>query len=124
MLLDDQDRPVLVIGTPGGRQIPNTTAQVITMWALHGMSLDEAVAADRFILADGQLSIESDRLAGDLRARGYPVRVTSPESRANWGSVQALQIDWDAGVVSGVADTRRSAGVEVAVGTPTSTTNG
>ncbi|WP_298458485.1 gamma-glutamyltransferase [uncultured Cellulomonas sp.] len=124
MLLDDQDRPVLVIGTPGGRQIPNTTAQVITMWALHGMSLDEAVAADRFILADGQLSIESDRLAGDLRARGYPVRVTAPESKANWGSVQALQIDWDAGVVSGVADTRRSAGVEVAVGTPTSTTNG
>lgn len=118
MLLDDQGRPVLVIGTPGGRQIPNTTAQVITMWALHRLSLDEAVRADRFLLADGELRIESDRLAADLEARGYPVRVTPPESKADWGSIQALEIDWNAGTVSGVADTRRSAGVEVAVGSP------
>ena len=118
MLLDDQDRPVLVIGTPGGRQIPNTTAQVVTMWALHRVSLEEAVRADRFLLADGELRTESDRLAAELKARGYPVRVTPAQSKADWGSVQALEIDWDAGTVSGVADTRRSAGVEVAVRRP------
>ena len=118
MLLDAEGRPVLVIGTPGGRQIPNTTAQVVTMWALHGLSLDEAVPADRFLLADGELRIESDRLAEELRARGYPVRVTPAASKADWGSIQALAIDWDAHTVSGVADTRRSAGVEVAVGNP------
>ena len=116
MLLDAQDRPVLVLGTPGGRQIPNTTAQVITFWALHGLSLEDAVRADRFLLTDGQLRVESDRLAADLTARGYPVRVTSAASRADWGSVQALEVDWGAGAVSGVADTRRSAGVEVAKG--------
>ena len=118
MLLDSESRPVLVIGAPGGRQIPNTTAQVVTLWALHGQGLEQAVPADRFILTDGELRIESDRLRADLVARGYPVRVTAPETRANYGSVQALEVDWDARTVNGVADTRRSAGVETAAGRP------
>ena len=118
MLLDGQDRPVLVIGTPGGRQIPNTTAQVITLWALHGQDLEQAVPAERFMLTDGQMRLESDRLRADLTARGYKVRVTLPEYRANYGSVQALEIDWESRTVHGVADLRRSAGVETAVGDP------
>lgn len=116
MLLDDLQRPVLVIGTPGGRQIPNTTAQVVTLWALHGQELDQAVPAERFMLTDGQMRLESDRLRADLETRGYKVRVTAPEYRANYGSVQALEVDWEARRVHGVADTRRSAGVETAVG--------
>ncbi|EYR65178.1 hypothetical protein N866_10130 [Actinotalea ferrariae CF5-4] len=118
MLLDAQDRPVLVIGTPGGGQIPNTTAQVVTLWALHGQELEQAVPAERFLLTGGRLRLESPRLAEELRGRGYDVRVTNPDSPEIYGSVQALEIDWETGTVHGVADTRRSAGVETAVGDP------
>ena len=66
---------------------------MITLWALHELSLEDAVRADRFLLTNGQLRIESDRLAADLTARGYPVRATSAASRADRGSVQALEVD-------------------------------
>lgn len=114
MLLDTEGRPVLVLGAPGGRQIPNTTAQVVILWALHGLSLDQAVPIDRFILDRGVLRLESDGLADPMQELGYQVEVTSPASRANYGSVQALAIDWESRTVSGFADTRRSAGFEVA----------
>ncbi|GIG28104.1 gamma-glutamyltransferase [Cellulomonas marina] len=118
MLLDDRGRPALVIGTPGGRQIPNTTAQVIMLWALQRVSLDDAVRTDRFILADGVLRLESERLRTEMTALGYPVRVHPSDARADWGSIQALQVNWDERTVSGVADDRRSAGVETAVEAP------
>lgn len=113
MLLDGAGRPVLVIGTPGGRQIPSTTASVITRWALHGQPLETAVPAGRFILTDGELRLESPELAEGTRALGYEVVVADAASRANYGSVQALAIDWETGGVSSFADKRRSAGFVV-----------
>jgi gamma-glutamyltranspeptidase/glutathione hydrolase len=113
MLLDGQQRPVLVIGTPGGRQIPSTTANVVTRWALHGQPLETAVPAGRFILTDGELRLEDPQLAEETRAMGYDVVVTDEASRANYGSVQALAVDWETGGVSSFADRRRSAGFVV-----------
>lgn len=115
MVLDGERRPVLVIGTPGGRQIPNVTASVVTRWALHGQDLATAVPADRFVLTSDVLSIETPRLADELTALGWNVRVTPEYNRIRFGSVQALDVDWDARQVTGFADTRRSAGVETAV---------
>ncbi|MFX0538524.1 gamma-glutamyltransferase [Ornithinimicrobium sp. Y1847] len=113
MLLDGQGRPALIVGTPGGRQIPNTTANVVTRWALHGQTLDEAVPAERFILTQGILWLESGRLLDQLIARGYDARVLAPERIPNLGSVQALDVDWDGRVVHSFADKRRSAGFVV-----------
>ncbi|MEU4365155.1 gamma-glutamyltransferase [Promicromonospora sp. NPDC023987] len=113
MLLDAQQRPVLVIGTPGGRQIPSTTASVITRWALHGQPLKTAIPAGRFILTDGELRLETPRLADGTRALGYDVVVADEASQANYGSVQALAVDWETGGVSSFADKRRSAGFVV-----------
>ncbi|MGF1661284.1 MAG: gamma-glutamyltransferase [Kineosporiaceae bacterium] len=114
VLLDGERRPVLVIGTPGGRQIPNVTASIVTRWALHRQELAAAVPADRFVLTSGVLTIETPRLAGELAALGWDVRVESGARRIRFGSVQALDVDWEARQVTGVADTRRSAGVETA----------
>ena len=113
MLLDEQRRPVLVIGTPGGRQIPNTTANVVIRWALHGQDLAQAVPGERFVLTAGVLQLEYPRLADELTDLGWRVRVVDEADRPRFGSVQALDVDWDARLVTGVADTRRSAGVEV-----------
>ena len=114
MVLDEQDRPVLVIGTPGGRQIPNTTANVITRWALHGQDLEEAIPAERFILTDGVLWLESDRLVAEMIARGYDARAIPTANIPNLGSVQALAVDWEEREVRSHADHRRSAGYAVA----------
>ncbi len=114
MVLDEQRRPVLIVGTPGGGQIPNTTASVVTRWALHDQELSEAIPADRFRLTDGELRLESATLAQKLTARGYNTRVIDPIDRADFGSVQALDIDWENRVVTSFADDRRSAGYSVA----------
>jgi len=115
MLLDDQDRPVLVVGTPGGRQIPNVIAAVVTRWALHGEDLALVVPADRFFHDDdGVINLESPALTDPLAELGWDVQILPESDRTRFGSVQALAVDWDTGQVSGVADTRRSAGVEIA----------
>lgn len=113
MVLDADGRPALVIGAPGGSQIPNTTASVVLRWALLGQGLDEAVPAPRFKLDNGLMRLESARHAAALQKLGYRIRVMPKGYRASWGSVQALAIDWQTRIVSGVADTRRSAGVAV-----------
>ncbi len=113
MVLDAKGRPALVIGAPGGSQIPNTTASVVLRWVLLGQSLEKAVPAPRFKLDNGLMRLESSRHVGALEKLGYRTRVMPKSYRASWGSVQALALDWDAGAVSGVADTRRSAGVAV-----------
>ncbi|KUG57220.1 hypothetical protein AVL62_15450 [Serinicoccus chungangensis] len=113
MVVDEDYRPVLVVGTPGGRQIPSTTASVVLRWGLHGEPLDAAVPAGRFLLSDGRLRLEDPALAGELRSMGYAVDVADPGRRADFGSVQALAVDWEQGTVTGFADDRRSAGFVV-----------
>ncbi|WP_369375152.1 gamma-glutamyltransferase [Promicromonospora sp. Populi] len=115
MLLDDQGRPVLVLGTPGGRQIPNTIANVVARWALHGQSLETAVPSGRFLLTGGELQLELPQLADELGAMGYTVDVSGDDtaSRAAYGSVQALAINWETGGVTSFADERRAAGFDV-----------
>ncbi len=113
MLLDAQQRPVLVLGTPGGRQIPSTVANVVARWALHDQPLETAVRAGRFYLTDGELRLETPHLADALRGMGYDVVVTDEATRPSYGSVQALAINWDTGRVNGFADERRSAGFVV-----------
>ena len=113
MVLDSTGRPALIIGAPGGSQIPNTTASVVLRWALLGQGLEQAVPAPRFKLDNGLMRLESARHATALQKLGYRTRVMPKSYRASWGSVQALSVDWDSRAVTGVADTRRSAGVAV-----------
>lgn len=113
MVLGSDGRPALVIGAPGGSQIPNTTASVVLRWALLGQRLEAAVPAPRFKLDNGLMRLESAEHVAALQKLGYRTRVMPPSFRASWGSVQALAVDWQARSVTGVADTRRSAGVAV-----------
>lgn len=113
MLVDDRQRPVLVLGTPGGQQIPSTIANVVARWALHGQPLETAVRSGRFYLTGGELRLETSELADAMAQRGYDVVVTDEAARPSYGSVQALAVDWDEGRVSGFADERRSAGFVV-----------
>jgi gamma-glutamyltranspeptidase / glutathione hydrolase len=112
ILLDAEGRVVFVVGSPGGRQILNTVAQVTTLWALHRLPLDQAVQMGRFHgESNGSVSTEDAGLADQLRGRGYSASALGTQAR--FGSVQALAVDWDSGTVSGFADGRRTAGYAV-----------
>lgn len=117
VVLDDQGRPVLVLGSPGGERIPMVLADVLARRLLHGASLQDAVSAPR-AYADGR-RLDLERLPeADVRSalaqRGY--EVTGPVARESWlfGSVQALEVDWEAGTVTGARDERREAAVSTA----------
>jgi gamma-glutamyltranspeptidase / glutathione hydrolase len=108
-IVAQDDRPLLGLGSPGGRRIPMMIAQVLIRWAGHGEDLEAAIAAPRFHLEGQRLEIEQplgDDVAADLNGRGYEVTMNVPTTEY-FGGIQALRIDPDAAVVEGVADDRR-----------------
>lgn len=109
MVLDDQGRPVLGIGSPGGRRIPTILGNVLVRWGLHGEPLDAAVEAPRYHLEGDVLEFETlpdDGVAASLLDRGY-AGLEEPTPPYYFGSVQALEIDHDRGTVGGALDPRR-----------------
>ncbi|MDD9205869.1 gamma-glutamyltransferase [Georgenia sp. 10Sc9-8] len=115
VVVDGQDRPVLVIGSPGGRLIPNILAGVIARWSLLDQPLPEAVAAPRFHLEGSTLQVEESLpsdTAEELRDLGYQIEEVPPEVYL-FGSVQALAVDHGTGAVAGATDDRRQGGFAV-----------
>jgi gamma-glutamyltranspeptidase / glutathione hydrolase len=111
LVTDDEGRPVLGIGSPGGRRIPMILTQTLVRWGLHGQTLAEAVEAPRFHLEGAELHVEQlppGEVIDDLRGRGYS-SVSVPDPPLYFGSVQALEVDHDSGEVVGARDTRREA---------------
>lgn len=116
MVLDDQGRPVLGLGSPGGHQIPNILTGVLVAWGLQGATLQEAVDAPRFHLQDGVLAVEeepSPGLAELIRSRNWELQRTERD-QAIFGSVQALEVDYETGQITGARDSRREADVAIA----------
>lgn len=115
VVLDGQGRPVLVLGTPGGRLIPGVLHAVLTRVLLQGQGLEEAVLAPRSQLNAGVVETEGldASVVAELNRRGYGVADRSADPRY-FGSVQALQVDPATGEVTGVRDPRREGTFAVA----------
>ncbi|QXD16359.1 gamma-glutamyltransferase [Rhodocaloribacter litoris] len=104
-------RPVLVIGSPGGRTIINTVLQVVLNVLDHGMNIGEAVEAPRIHhqwLPD-ETSFERWGLSPDTRRlyemMGHRVRVRYYQGRAH-----GIYVDPATGIRYGAADTRAPSG--------------
>lgn len=116
MIMDAEGRPVVGLGTPGGANILSILGNVISRWALQGQSMEEAVASprSRYDAASGTLMVEAamfdSPVAGQLGELPWPAEQAA---EGLFGSVQALEIDYDAGTVFGPTDTRLEAGVVV-----------
>ena len=109
IVLDAEGRPVLGLGSPGGPRIPNILAQVLIRWAMHDHDLAAAVEAPRQHGVGARLMFEdmpSNDVRSDLANRGHP-GFEVPSFRYYFGSVQALEVDYDAQEVFGAADPRR-----------------
>lgn len=108
---DDQARPVLTIGSPGGERIPNIITNVLVRWGLHDQSLYDAITAPRFIRNGGTIIVEHwlpDEMRSTLSTTGYVVQNVDPQW-AYFGSVQALEIDHETGQITAARDGRREA---------------
>lgn len=106
----EDGRPVLGIGSPGGRRIPNIVAQVLVRWAAWDQSLEDAVLAPRFHLERRTLEVEEappTAVVNDLLGRGYAEVTTFTPTTEYYGAVQALLVDWEAGTIEGVDEVRR-----------------
>ena len=100
-------KPVLVIGSPGGRTIINTVLQVVLNVIDHGMNVAQAVEAGRIHhqwLPD-ETRMERWAISGDTRRlyemRGHEVRLVESQGRAH-----GIFIDHENGLIFGAADTR------------------
>ena len=98
-------KPVLVVGSPGGRTIINTVLQVVLNVIDHGMNVGQAVEAPRIHhqwLPDAT-SFEALGMSRDTRAlyeaRGHTVRLRNSQGRAH--SIQIVS-----GSYLGAADSR------------------
>ena len=107
-------KPVLAIGSPGGRTIINTTMQVILNMVDHGLNVAQAVEAGRMHhqwLPD-VTSMEGNAFSPDTirlyEAKGHETRV-----RGNQGSAMGIFIDRDNGLYHGAADSRAGDGAAV-----------
>lgn len=110
IVADDEGRPVLGLGSPGGPRIPNVLAKAIVAWGLQDQPLVDVIEAPRFHVEGTALTVEPGLagLAGELRSRGWRA-VQERASPLYFGSVQALEIDYEAGEVRGATDPRREA---------------
>ncbi len=116
LVLDDEGRPVLGIGTPGGANILSILAVTLTRWGLMGQSLEEAVDAPRFRFdSASQTLVVEPALVGSPAAQGVGALgwQVSQSPGGLFGSVQALEIDYDDRTVSGPTDTRLEAGTVI-----------
>ncbi len=100
-------KPVLLIGSPGGRTIINTTLQVILNVIDHGMNVAEAIEAGRIhhqwfpdvtFAEEGVLSPDTLEL---LEMRGH-----SLDFRKSQGAANGIYLDSAAGLLYGAADSR------------------
>jgi gamma-glutamyltranspeptidase/glutathione hydrolase len=116
LVLDDQQRVVMGIGTPGGRTIPNILTSVMVPWALQDAPLQEAIDAPRHSLQDGVLAVEQEptqEVRDLIDQRDWELQTTT-RADAVFGSVQALEIDYDEASVIGAKDSRRDAEFAIA----------
>ncbi len=101
-------KPVLVIGSPGGRTIINTTLQVILNIIDHGMDIGQAIEAGRIHhqwLPD-ITKYEKWQLSPDTRKLLQNMGHKMVEKSGTQGRAMGILIDYENGVLSGAADTR------------------
>jgi gamma-glutamyltranspeptidase/glutathione hydrolase len=79
IVLDQEGKPVLAIGSPGGPYIIGYVAEALLLMLDHDMSPGEAAAAAHIVNRNGPTVLEqgssAETLAGGLQASGQPVTI-------------------------------------------------
>lgn len=100
-------KPILAIGSPGGRTIINTVVQVVLNVVEFGMEIGDAIEAPRIHhqwLPD-VTNFESPGISPDTQ-RLYEMMGHAVRARGGQGSAMGIYLDHDAGIIYGTADSR------------------
>jgi gamma-glutamyltranspeptidase/glutathione hydrolase len=107
---------ILITGSPGGSRIISSTLQVLLNTLAYGMSLPEAMFAPRIhhqwfpdeLQVEVQKGGEPEGLSAALKQMGHTVKLveSNNDGRHLFGNVQAIHVDPDSGVITGVSDPR------------------
>ena len=101
------EKPLLVIGSPGGRTIINTVLQVIINTIDHKMNIAEAIESprihhqwlpDRTRFEDWGISPDTKRIYEEMGHEVYEA--------GNQGQAMGIYIDWENNLFYGAADSR------------------
>ncbi len=113
LVLDQEGRPLLALGSAGSRRITSSVVQVISGVLDRGLLVAEAVVAPRaHALISGPVWLERSapiEVGAALAREVGPVK-SLPHLNYKLGAVQALQWD-ESGQLSAAADPRRDGGV-------------
>ncbi|MCB0282051.1 MAG: gamma-glutamyltransferase [Calditrichae bacterium] len=102
------NKPVLLIGSPGGRTIINTVLQVILNVIDHGMNIGQAIEAGRIhhqwlpdvtSIEEWQISPDTQKLYENM---GHKIHINTGVQ----GRAMGIFIDHESGIISGTADSR------------------
>lgn len=100
-------KPVLAIGSPGGRTIINTVLQVVLNTIDHNMNIGQAIEAGRIHhqwLPD-RTSFERFAISPDTQ-KLYEMMGHHVYFRGGQGSAMGIYIDWEENLLYGAADSR------------------
>ncbi|MDQ0338516.1 gamma-glutamyltranspeptidase/glutathione hydrolase [Caldalkalibacillus uzonensis] len=109
VIITKEGKPVLGIGTPGGKRIPLMLVQVLINWLYGGQHLQQAIEQPRFYVEDQVVYVEEHmarEVISALQNRGYNINYRRMNSPFYFGGIQALYVD-EGGQVHGGADSRR-----------------
>jgi gamma-glutamyltranspeptidase/glutathione hydrolase len=113
-IIAQDGKPLLAIGSPGGRTIINTTLQVILNMLDHGMNVAQAVEAGRM---HHQWLPDQTRLEGNMFSpdtlRLYEAMGHTPVVGGGQGSAMGVFHDRENGLFMGAADSRDGDGAAV-----------
>lgn len=107
---------ILIAGSPGGSRIISSTLQVLLNVLVYEMSLPEAMFAPRIhhqwipdeLQVEVQPANRPEGLIEALKQMGHTVTEAEggSDARPLFGNVQAIAVDPDSGVITGVSDPR------------------
>ncbi len=106
LIVYKDQKPVLVLGSPGATRIITSNLQVLLNVLDFGMSISDAVAAPRFDcqLSDIRCHLRiPEYICAEVRKRHPITRI--PQSHGGFALVQAISIDPETGAMAGAADT-------------------
>ncbi len=110
LMVMQEDRPCLLLGSPGGDGQTQTNMQVLANLIDFDADVQGAVDAPRWrSMPDGELVVENrfpDKTIQELVQKGHVVRQVEGFS-SRMGSAQAIRIDRESPLLTGGADGRR-----------------
>ncbi|PFG15075.1 gamma-glutamyltransferase [Bacillus sp. es.036] len=109
-ILSKDGKPVIGIGTPGGKRIPMMIAEVLIRNLTFKESIEDAIQQPRFYVEDEKIQLESEEeypeeVVDELEDRGYEVEYY--DAGQYYGGVQSLIVNYEENMLYGGADQRR-----------------